>query len=114
MHNPCILTVGDHARVREWDDMEKEYGSDGLGICIAPGWELFNGLRKYCGKEVRVIKVTPYDIYGLSNFYAYEVVDDSTGEPVYQTFTSYDLEHLDCKCDHCVSRMLAALYEEVL
>lgn len=46
---------GDRVRIREWDDMAEEYGTDGWGITV-PGEDNLIALdmKKYCGKEAKV------------------------------------------------------------
>ena len=57
--------VGDKVRVRSWESMEKEYGSDGGYIQIP--CVFCPGMKKYCGKVVTIKRVTSsgrYLIYG--------------------------------------------------
>lgn len=49
--------VGDKVRVRQWDDMVKEYGLLGdakSDICI-PGFT--NGMKKFCGSVVTISNI---------------------------------------------------------
>lgn len=79
------FNVGDNVRVREWDDMEKEFGLDQFGNIKTPV-RFVSTMRKYCGK-VFTVKIATDDIYNLEdcktlgvfwNFY------DKTLEPVYE------------------------------
>lgn len=51
--------VGDKVRVRQWDDMVKEFGSDGEDIHI-DGYYFIKEMKQYCGKTYEV-----YDDMGL-------------------------------------------------
>ena len=51
--------VGDKVRVRQWDDMVKEFGSDGEDIPI-DGCYFIKEMKQYCGKTYEV-----YDDMGL-------------------------------------------------
>lgn len=51
--------VGDKVRVRQWDDMVKEFGSDGEDIHI-DGCYFIKEMKQYCGKTYEV-----YDDMGL-------------------------------------------------
>lgn len=51
--------VGDKVRVRQWDDMVKEFGSDGEDIHI-DGCYFIKEMKQYCGKTYEV-----YDNMGL-------------------------------------------------
>lgn len=57
-----IPKVGDKLRVREWEDMEREFGLDRDGdIKCTPFF--IEEMRKFCGKVVNVNEVAydPYD-----------------------------------------------------
>ena len=56
-----ILKVGDKVRVRDWEDMEEEFGLDRDGdIKYTPSF--VTEMRKFCGKVVNVNDVA-YDMY---------------------------------------------------
>lgn len=46
------LKEGDWIRIREWDDMEKEYGLNGDNIKVP--FSFVRDMRKYCGKVLRI------------------------------------------------------------
>lgn len=41
--------VGDRVRVRDWDDMEKEFGVDRNGDIRMPFWLFLSGMKEFCG-----------------------------------------------------------------
>lgn len=45
--------VGDKVRVRQWDDMAKEFGYDGVKICIDE-YYFVEEMKQYCGKTYEV------------------------------------------------------------
>lgn len=42
---------GDRVRVRQWDDMEREYGRDGSSDIIKVPFFFTKGMKQYCGTE---------------------------------------------------------------
>lgn len=56
--NKMKFKVGDKVRIRQWDDMEKEFGTDASGSIKCCG-TFTKGMRELCGK-----KATISDIYG--------------------------------------------------
>lgn len=55
--------VGDWVRIRQWDDMEAEYGLDRYGRIMIP-LKFANGMRGFCGHWGKITKVYErnYDI----------------------------------------------------
>lgn len=51
--------VGDKVRVRQWDDMVKEYGllGDLEKVICTPGCSFTNGMKKFCGRVVTISDV---------------------------------------------------------
>ena len=49
--------VGDKVKVRSWDSMKKEYGTDGCG-CIKVPCVFTPEMKKFCGKVVTITHVT--------------------------------------------------------
>ena len=47
--------VGDKVRVRDWDDMEREFGTDDYGIKTKVTF--VEKMRKFCGKEYMIKKI---------------------------------------------------------
>lgn len=55
--------VGDKVKVRQWDDMAREYGMNGMAI--AARCSFMPNMRKYCGKVATVEKFTHMSDYRL-------------------------------------------------
>lgn len=66
--------VGDKVRVREWDDMKKEFGVDYDGDI--PGFGIYffaKSMKKYCGKTVTIKEINSrgYDVAGDKDGYTF-------------------------------------------
>lgn len=66
--------VGDYVRVRNWDDMEKEFGIDSDGdikcdICFT------KDMRKYCGNVYKIVRASGL-YYGLDGCGRFNFTDD--------------------------------------
>ena len=46
--------VGDRVRVRQWDDMAKEFGVNKSGQINTPGIEFYEEKKKFCGKILEI------------------------------------------------------------
>ena len=55
--------VGDEVKVREWDDMSKEFGIDSNGNINTPRWKFTGEMRSFCGEKY-IIKRVLYTNYG--------------------------------------------------
>ena len=50
----CGIHVGDTIRIRDWDDMESEFGEDNCDITVT-GYTCFvRRMKKFCGQEFTV------------------------------------------------------------
>lgn len=56
--------VGDKIKIREWDDMEKEFGLDFAGN-IDCRCMFVRNMKKYCGKTLEISKITPKGNYSV-------------------------------------------------
>lgn len=57
--------VGDKVRVRKWDDMEKEFGTNGRSI-ITPGCYFVDNMKKYCNRIVTISSVKDGGKYNIA------------------------------------------------
>ena len=74
--------VGDKVKVREWDDMAKEFGVDSDGDIIGTGLYLFaKSMKKFCGKTVTIKKIhaSSYEINEINGAYAF--IDEMLEQP---------------------------------
>ena len=54
-----VYKPGDRVKIREWDDLVKEYGKDSRGFMCNPGATFVDTMRKYCGKILTIARETP-------------------------------------------------------
>lgn len=52
------LKVGGRVRIRDWDDMEREFGLNGLGVIRCENMFTL-GMRRLCGREGIVTTIRP-------------------------------------------------------
>ena len=66
-----LYKVGDVLLVRQWEDMENEFGMDGDSIDVP--YHFSPMMRKYCG---RIFTVADYHLDPYSNTFKYYPVED--------------------------------------
>lgn len=50
--------VGDRVRIRQWEDMEKEFGTDLFGDIVMKGyWHFAKGMHHLCGREAVITEI---------------------------------------------------------
>ena len=50
--------IGDRVRIRQWEDMEKEFGTDLCGDIVMKGyWHFAKGMRHLCGREAVITEI---------------------------------------------------------
>lgn len=52
--------VGDKVTIRQWDDMESEFGLDKYGGIKVPKAYFTEPMRKYCGKTLTIVRKNHY------------------------------------------------------
>ena len=52
--------IGDVCRIREWDDMEREFGLTGTGSINCPVLRFIRDMRYLCGKTFIIDKILRY------------------------------------------------------
>lgn len=77
--------VGDLVRVREWEDMKKEFGCDDEGDIQCRGFFTPN-MRQYCGKTDKIIHITRGGLYQLENAGIWKFSDNMLLEGIRFTF----------------------------
>ena len=73
--------VGDKVRVRDWDDMEKEFGTNGDDIII-PGCYFICYMKKYCNCIVTISEIEHYGTYHIKEDNNCWLWNDEMFEPV--------------------------------
>ena len=61
--------VGDKVKVREWDDMENEFGVDENGYINTPVFRFTKFMKNYCGKIATIVNVVSNDPDCDDNYY---------------------------------------------
>ena len=64
-----MFKVGDRVRIRDWDDMEREYGTDSDGDIKVPDMSFLQCMRHLCGRYATIRSIDRQDnIIGLENW----------------------------------------------
>ena len=64
-----MFKVGDRVRIRDWDDMEREYGTDSDGNIKVPDMSFLRCMRHLCGRYATIRSIDRQDnIIGLKNW----------------------------------------------
>lgn len=61
--------VGDKVKVREWDDMEVDFGVDKNGYINTPVFRFTKFMKNYCGKIATIVNVVSNDPGCDDNYY---------------------------------------------
>ncbi len=60
---------GDRIRIRQWDDMEKEFGLDSDGdIYVGDGSSFIQDMKHLCGREATIVDCSNEDEILLDNW----------------------------------------------
>ena len=78
--------IGDKVKIRQWDDMEKEFGLDTFGS-INVRFHFPEGMRKYCGKVMTITDIWG-DNYTLEGARSWSFSEDMF-EPTTSTIVIY-------------------------
>jgi len=65
MDRKANFKVGDHVQIREWFDMENEFGVNGGGD-IPCSYIFTSDMRKYCGAKAIIVDMSPRNDIGVS------------------------------------------------
>ena len=52
--------IGDKVTIRQWDDMESEFGLNRYGAIKTPKAYFSEPMRKYCGKTFTIVHINHY------------------------------------------------------
>ena len=84
--------IGDKVKIRSWESMKKEFGTDSRGDIILPNIYFTRGMKEYCGKEVTIEKCF-YDEVKEERYYIVDgrpwTFSNEMFEPVSQTIIIY-------------------------
>lgn len=63
-----MFKLGDRVRIRDWDDMEREYGTDSDGDIKVPDMSFSRCMRHLCGRYATIRSINRQDnIIDLEN-----------------------------------------------
>lgn len=63
-----MFKVGDRVRIRDWDDMEREYGTDFEGDIRIPSQIFSRNMRHLCGRYATIKDIDIHDIIELGDW----------------------------------------------
>lgn len=79
--------IGDRVRIRQWDDMEREFGKDEDGcINLSSGFGFVDSMHHLCGRTATILE--------YSNSEVYLDFDDKSGD-IEWAYTTDMLEHIN-------------------
>lgn len=74
-----MFKVGDRVRIRDWDDMEREYGLDSFGSINGPKDVFTKSMKRVCGKLCVISSIEGQEV----------VLQDFDGEPIDSLYSFY-------------------------
>ena len=89
--------IGDKVTIRQWDDMESEFGLDEFGDIKVPKF-FTKPMKKYCGQTLPIVHVNRYtppkfDIYyldGSSKIFSSPMFEQSKPQSIPPSSLSFD------------------------
>ena len=71
-----LIKEGNIIKIRQWDDMEEEYGYSSLEEAIMCKHLFTDFMKELCGKEFKIIKEMEEDYVRFKHFYIDNYLDD--------------------------------------
>lgn len=62
-YNPEDFYIGQIVRIREWEDMEEEFGLSVNGHCILCKFKFLSSMKMVCGREFEIEKIKNDEIF---------------------------------------------------
>lgn len=72
-NNYPTYNIGDKVTIRQWEDMESEFGLDKYGSINVPK-RFTNNMKKYCGQTLPIVHISHYTPPFFDSYY----LDDSS------------------------------------
>ena len=72
-NNYPTYNVGDKVTIRQWEDMESEFGLNEYGDIKVPECLFTESMKQYCGQTLPIVRISPYP----SPKFDYYYFDDS-------------------------------------
>lgn len=60
--------IGDKVTIRQWDDMESEFGLNLYGNINLPGCLFTKRMKQYCGQTFPIVRIN-HNVYSMFVFY---------------------------------------------
>lgn len=61
--------VGDKVTIRQWDDMESEFGLSLYGEIKVPKYLFTKSMKQYCGQTLPIVRVNHYPSPNFDSYY---------------------------------------------
>lgn len=104
------LKVGDKVRVRSWDSMAEQYGTDFRDGSIKVRHSFTGPMRKYCGKIVTITELIPsFNGYKIKEDEGAWIYSDEMFEPVSYTIVIYRKDNEVIALDKSTGKMNKAI-----
>ena len=89
--------IGDKVTIRQWEDMESEFGLNELGNIKVPKI-LIESMKKYCGQTLPIVHVCRqappnfdiYYLYGSANIFSSPMFEQSKPQSIPPSSLSFD------------------------
>ena len=61
--------IGDKVTIRQWDDMESEFGSNRYGAIKTPQALFTEPMKQYCGQTLPIVRIDPFSPPSFDFYY---------------------------------------------
>lgn len=68
-NNYPTYNIGDKVTIRQWDDMESEFGLNEHGNIEVPEFFFTKYMKRYCGQTLPIVRVTRYIPPNFDSYY---------------------------------------------
>ena len=96
-HYPTY-NVGDEVTIRQWEDMESEFGLNKLGDINTPGYIFARCMKRYCGQTLSIVRIRrhappnfdSYYLDGSSKIFSSPMFEQSKPQSIPPSSLSFD------------------------
>ena len=81
---PIELKEGTTVTIRQWDDMEEEFGLDTRGAIQTPKYCFPEEMRAFCGTKVKISEVGPWHRFSHRGFTITQQMLEECYKPIRQ------------------------------
>ena len=68
-NNYPTYNVGDEVTIRQWEDMESEFGLNRYGAIKTPQVLFTESMKQYCGQTLPIVHIDPYSPSSFDFYY---------------------------------------------